>query len=121
MSTKQSCPGQLQWSAFGAPYMDTMCATAMTFDKADFTPGPYLQDLDSEYYTEDVPCPFCATVLFLDYCGIGQEKELAWSKDREPATGVDPYPVDGRSLTFYAVHPERGIEQLILIDTLGHE
>lgn len=98
--------------------MDTMCATVMTFDKANFTPGPYLQDLDSEYFTADVPCPFCATVLFLDYCGIGREKELAWSKDSEPATGVEPYPVDGRSLTFYAVHPERGVEQLTIIDTL---
>lgn len=98
--------------------MDTMCSTAMTFENPDLSKFGMLQDLDSNYYCDEIPCPFCATDSFLTYCGVGEGRELTWSKDREPATGIDAYPVDGRSLTFYAVHPERGVEQLIIIDTL---
>lgn len=110
---KTECPGIFEWSAFGASYMDTMCASAMDWGKNDY-PGAYLQDLDSDYGSEDVPCPFCMTEAFLEYCGIGAENEFVWSKDRKPIQGAEVFPEDGEVLTFYAEHPERGMEKVII-------
>jgi len=57
------CPGQFQWSAFGAPYSDTACQDGACLD---------LDDLSS---TAGIPCPFCAPVPFFDYEWGGTDVE----------------------------------------------
>lgn len=54
------CPGDyLAWSAFGADYPDTVCASRVTFDDGH-DPGPVLCDADDDLSPRGgVPCPAC--------------------------------------------------------------
>ena len=69
MTDPITCPGQfMYWSAFGATYSDTICATACTWDDGAF-PGTYLCDMDDDCRPRgDVPCPFCAPDSFDEWC-----------------------------------------------------
>lgn len=61
------CPGQfVGWSAFGANYPDTVCATAL-FWGSGFDPGPVLCDADDDHRPTDIPCPACDPVGFAEY------------------------------------------------------
>lgn len=52
----QPCPRQLEWSAFGADYMDTACVEGTLYDL----------DCDAGGFGE-IPCPFCRPADFIDY------------------------------------------------------
>lgn len=111
----ESCPGQLQWSAFGAPYMDTRCAqsTNSYFLDTGKPIGPYLQDDDSEFAQQDVPCPFCAPAAFLEhYWGEPDEYVVIWSDGTIAPAGTEIHFHDGPSLWWSATHPERGEERV---------
>ncbi len=63
------CPGQfVGWSAFGATYPDTVCATACTWPEGS-NPGPVLCDADDEFRPRDIPCPACDPRGFAEYEG----------------------------------------------------
>jgi len=68
MSTK--CPGRfMKWSAFGATYPDTVCATALEWPDGAF-PGLVLCDLDDDGRARgEIPCPFCDPNGFNEYEG----------------------------------------------------
>lgn len=62
-----ACPGQfVGWSAFGATYPDTVCATSLTWPEGQ-DPGPVLCDADDDLRPRDVPCPVCDPAGFADY------------------------------------------------------
>lgn len=63
---REACPGQMAWSAFGAYYPDTVCATALEWNPGT-DPGAVLCDADDDFRPKDVPCPFCAPDRFIDY------------------------------------------------------
>ncbi len=46
--------GMFEWSAFGAPYMDTYCHEGMLFDADSETGG-------------EIPCPFCDPTSHWEY------------------------------------------------------
>ena len=58
--TVTACPGTFtRWSAWGATYPDTVCATACTWPEGQH-PGPVLVDADDDFRPNgDIPCPAC--------------------------------------------------------------
>lgn len=95
---REKCPGNLQWSAFGATYMDTVCASALTFREGE------------------IPCPFCDPDGFIEYqwhVGDG-ETVILWEHDEQavhPDTEIHFH--DGQALWWTATHPERGEERVL--------
>ena len=81
--TGSECPGEFMWSAFGAYYPDTVCATALKWEEGRH-PGAVLCDADNDFYPSDISCPICDPVGFFEYrfgelyypvcmfCGINQ-------------------------------------------------
>lgn len=108
---KEPCPGHLTWSAFGATYPDTVCASALTWE--DGYQGHGLCDADDDFREKDVPCPFCDPETFLAY-EWPDGYVLLWASDETPATGVEIHFHDGVALWWTGTHPERGEERLLI-------
>ena len=116
---KESCPGNLQWSAFGACYPDTVCSSVLEWEDGK-NPGS-LCDADDDFRPKDIPCPFCDWEGFSEYLGVGEDKAWAWA-DRTPApAGTEIHFHDGTALSWSATHPERGEEKVLLIALLEEE
>jgi len=61
------CPGMfVGWSAFGATYPDTVCATSLTWPEGH-DPGPVLCDADDDHRPKGIPCPACDPQGFAQY------------------------------------------------------
>lgn len=111
---QEECPGHLTWSAFGATYPDTVCASALTWP--DGHRGYGLCDADADFREGDVPCPFCDPDSFIDYqwsVGTG-ETVILWETDEQavhPDTEIHFH--DGQALWWTATHPERGEERVL--------
>lgn len=110
--TSAECPGHWQWSAFGATYPDTVCATALVWREGD-DPGAVLCDADDEFRPRDVPCPACDPEGYTQYhWGDAGAYAVIWAD----GTSADPVPPltfhDGTALTWTAVHPVRGEERV---------
>jgi len=111
---REACPGNLQWSAFGASYPDTVCASVITW--ADGYKGHGLCDADDDLREKDVPCPFCDPDCFIDYewSVSGGETVILWEQDERavhPDTEIHFH--DGDALWWTATHPERGEERVL--------
>lgn len=110
---REECPGNLTWSAFGATYPDTVCASVLTW--ADGYQGSGLCDADDDFRERDVPCPFCSPEAFIEYeWGEPQDYLLLWASDESPADGVEIHFHDGQALWWTATHPERGEERVLI-------
>lgn len=111
----EHCPGHLQWSAFGAAYMDTVCASALDWAESAYEPVAVLCDADDDFRPKDIPCPFCNPEGFIEYrWGAPEEHVLLWASDETPVergTGVHFH--DGEALWWTATHPKRGEEQVL--------
>ena len=82
------CPGQFQWSAFGATYSDTACQDGVCLD------------LDRLSTDGGVPCPFCRPADYFDYEWGGNDVEPTCSVclTRLPVKAVRF--IDGPALTW---------------------
>lgn len=111
---REKCPGNLQWSAFGATYMDTVCASALTWPEGQ--QGYGLCDADADFREGEIPCPFCDPNGFIEYqwhVGDG-ETVILWERDEHavhPDTEIHFH--DGQALWWTATHPERGEERVL--------
>lgn len=110
MTTKTiTCPGDLEWSAFGADYPDTVCSSAVTWESERDNPGDgVLCDADDEFRPKDIPCPFCLPIAFLEYQSGGRGVEPTC---RECLTRLTPEAVtfhDGQALTWTVACPTCG-------------
>lgn len=109
----ETCPGQLQWSAFGARYEDTQCGSTWTFDATGEPVGPYLQDLDSDRVQQDIPCPFCDPAGFTGYqWGGADEYVVIWGDGEHAPEGTELHFHNAPDLWWSATHPERGEERV---------
>lgn len=117
---KEPCPGHLEWSAFGANYPDTVCASALEWP--DGYQGSGLCDADDDFREKDVPCPFCNAEGFIEYqWGSPGEYALIWADDETPVlAGTDIHFHDGRALWWTATDPS-GVERRVLIRRLDAE
>mgnify|MGYP001614826056 CR=1 FL=1 len=112
---REACPGHLTWSAFGAYYPDTVCATALEWNPGT-DPGAVLCDADDDFRPKDVPCPFCAPDRFIDYqwaVSLG-EHVILWATDEtavHPDTDIHFH--DAQALWWTATHPDRGEERVL--------
>jgi hypothetical protein len=120
----EPCPGQLTWSAFGAPYPDTVCSSALTWPDGEGPGDGVLCDADDDFRSRDVPCPFCNPEGFIGWAWGGREEmDARWYFD-----GTDGGPVpadvpisfhDGKDLMWSADHPVRGRIWVLARDTGG--
>ena len=111
---REACPGNLQWSAFGASYPDTVCASSLTWPEGH--QGYGLCDADDDLREKDVPCPFCDPDGFIDYQWSVSDGEtvILWEQDEQavhPDTEIHFH--DGEALWWTATHPERGEERVL--------
>ncbi|PRB14481.1 hypothetical protein [Microbacterium sp. MYb62] len=111
---REECPGTLQWSAFGASYPDTVCASVVTWEGG--YQGHGLCDADADFREGDIPCPFCDPDGFIDYEWSVSDGEtvILWSHDEQavhPDTEIHFH--DGQALWWTATHPERGEERVL--------
>lgn len=94
---REACPGHLTWSAFGAYYPDTVCATALEWNPGT-DPGAVLCDADDDFRPKDVPCPFCAPDRFIDYqwaVSLG-EHVILWGDRRDRRAPRHRHPLPRR-------------------------
>lgn len=111
---REECPGHLEWSAFGASYPDTVCASALTWPAGH--EGNGLCDADDDFREKEVPCPFCDPDGFIDheFSVSDGEHVILWAHDE---TAVHPeveiHFHDGKALWWTATHPERGEERVL--------
>ncbi|MFL2002338.1 hypothetical protein [Microbacterium sp. A1-JK] len=110
----EACPGHLTWSAFGARYPDTVCASVL--DWTGVEPGWGLCDADDDFRPKDVPCPFCDPDAFIDYQWSVSDGEhvVLWETDEtavHPDTQIHFH--DAQALWWTATHPERGEERVL--------
>lgn len=113
--TNTGCPGNLQWSAYGAGYPDTVCASILNWTNSRY-PGLYLCDADDDFRPNgDIPCPFCDSEGFQGYLGWKDGHHvLLWAADETPVPEGTPVRFhDGDALTCTATHPERGEEKVL--------
>lgn len=111
---KEECPGYLTWSAFGATYPDTVCASALDWGDLPY-PGETLCDADDEFRPKDIPCPFCDPKNFILFeWGESNEYEVRWSTDHALALGAEIHFHDGEALWWTATHPTRGEERVLI-------
>jgi hypothetical protein len=61
----EECPGTFTWSAFGANYMDTVCANSLEWPEE--YQGWGLCDADDDFRDKGIPCPFCNSENFVEY------------------------------------------------------
>jgi hypothetical protein len=111
---KEECPGHLQWSAFGAGYPDSVCASVLEW--TDGYQGYGLCDADDDFREKDIPCPFCDPDSFIDYQWNvgGGEHVILWESDEtavHPDTEIHFH--DGQALWWTANHPDRGEERVL--------
>lgn len=112
---KESCPGNLTWSAFGATYPDTVCASTLTW--ADGHRGWGLCDADDDFRESGIPCPFCDWEAFVNYQWSVDDGETAllWASDETPVSkNTEIHFHDGQTLWWTATHPERGEERVLM-------
>ncbi|MGQ7313392.1 hypothetical protein ACUOFU_16925 [Microbacterium arabinogalactanolyticum] len=111
---KENCPGHLTWSAFGATYPDTVCASALTWPRGYAAWG--LCDADDDLREKGIPCPFCDPDGFIEYewSVSAGETVILWASDEQavhPDTEIHFH--DGEALWWTATHPERGEERVL--------
>ena len=107
--TTQACPGHFTWSAFGAPYPDTVCASVVQWNDESYQ-GHGLCDADDDFREKGVPCPFCSPESFLEYeFGVGFYVPM-WSETEERVPDRTPirFHEAGSSLWMSATHPKHG-------------
>src|SRR5690606_28036264 len=104
---REQCPGHLAWSAFGASYPDTVCATACEWEEGT-DPGAVLCDADDDFRPKDTPCPFCDPAGFIGHQWGGiEERTIVWSHDGATVDeGTEIHFHDGQALWWTATHPE---------------
>lgn len=121
---KEVCPGHLTWSAFGAPYPDSVCSSVLDWSETE-EPAPVatLCDADDDFRPKDIPCPFCDPSGFIEYqWGSGDEHIVLWERDETPvADDVEIHFHDGKSLWWTATHPERGEAFVLFRSTLDDD
>lgn len=112
--TPSACPGHLEWSAFGATYMDTVCSNSLNWEAGE-DPGAELCDADNGFRPSGTPCPLCDSEGFQEWLGWRDGlTKLLWSKDEQPVAEETPITFhDGKALTWTAIHPERGEETVL--------
>lgn len=111
---REECPGHLRWSAFGASYPDTVCASVLQWPAGH--EGTGLCDADDAFREKEVPCPFCDPDGFIDYEWnvAGGEHVILWATDEVavyPDTEIHFH--DGEALWWTATHPDRGEERVL--------
>lgn len=110
----EKCPGHMAWSAFGAPYMDTACSSALDWSEAGYTPVAELCDADDDFRPRGIPCPFCDPEGFIEYqWGDRAEYAVHWA-DGSDAGYPEIHFHDGEALWWSATHPERGEEPVTI-------
>ena len=110
---REKCPGHLTWSAFGAPYPDSVCSTVLNWTGVREPASPTLCDADDDFRPKDIPCPFCDPAGFTDY--QFSEATPLWATDETPvAQGTEIHYHDGQALTWTATHPDRGEETVLM-------
>lgn len=104
----EECPGHFTWSAFGAPYPDTVCSTAVIWE--DGYEGWGLCDADDDFRDKGVPCPFHDQEAFLAYQYEGSYYRPYWKGTEERVPDHTPihFHENGQSLIMSANHPKHG-------------
>lgn len=112
------CPGHFQWSAFGAPYPDTVCADALDWsDVEDGFPGPVLCDADDDLRPKDIPCPMHDWVGFWEYqFGGGYTIPLCAVDEARLPDGTRINFHDGYALSWTAICPDHGNQKVLMRD-----
>lgn len=105
---EEECPGYFTWSAFGATYPDTVCASVVEF--SDGYQGWGLCDADDGFRDKGIPCPFCDSAGFLYYQHGGSYRVPYWDgTDERVASHTEiHFHEKGSSLWMSATHPEHG-------------
>ncbi|XKH58522.1 hypothetical protein LG293_15835 (plasmid) [Citricoccus nitrophenolicus] len=88
---KEDCPGHLQWSAFGANYPDTVCASVLEWPDGYQVGGR--DEVHILWATDESPVPEDAEIHFHD----------------------------GPALWWTATHPDRGEERVLVRQITGAE
>lgn len=103
---KEACPDHLQWSAFGADYMDTACVNG------------WLIDLDHDGVgCADIPCPFCQPPEFTQWrlAGTAVWPTCSCCLVKLPdGTAINYH--DGKALTWSAHCPTCGPRFVLMRD-----
>ena len=96
--------GMFEWSAFGAPYMDTYCQEGTLFDADSETGG-------------DIPCPFCDPAGHWEYeFDGGYVAPTCTNCEQILPDGTALIFHDGRGLTFSADCPICGHQRMLYRD-----
>lgn len=96
--------GMFEWSAFGAPYMDTYCIEGTLFDADSETGG-------------DIPCPFCDPAGHWDYEFDGSYVAPTCSKCEDILPNLTPLTFhDGHGLKFSTDCPKCGHQPMLYRD-----
>lgn len=79
---REQCPGQFaHWSAWGATYSDTFCASALTWPVGEF-PGHVLCDADDDLRPRgEIPCPACDPNGFNEWAGDPTAAERVMARE----------------------------------------
>ena len=118
---KEECPGDFEWSAFGAEYPDTVCANSLKWPAGQH-PGAVLCDADDDLCSGSVPCPMCDPQGFREYLWGGGDTILVWAEDEALVPqDVEVHFHDAKALWWTATHPERGEERVVARKTLDQE
>ena len=111
----ESCPGDFQWSAFGADPPDTACSTSLAWKRGKKPKTPVLCDVNKNNKPSDIPCPMCNPKGFEKYLEVPEKYVWVWP-DRTPLTkNTEIHFHDGDILTWSATHPDLGEQPVIMI------
>jgi hypothetical protein len=113
---KEACPGHLTWSAFGASYPDTVCASALEWQPG--YQGYGLCDADDDFCEKGIPCPFCDPDSFMSYEFGGGYYLPYWAETTEqvPDGASFNFHEVGNSLWISAEHPAHGELKVTVIE-----
>jgi len=102
---EEKCPGHFTWSAFGAPYPDTVCATVISWDKEGYI-GWGLCDADDDFREKGIPCPFHHTNDFISYSNGGGYWVPYWTNTNKKVPDRTEFHIHekGQSLSVSATH-----------------
>jgi len=115
--TAEPCPGHFQWSAFGASYPDTVCATILDWSEVpEGSPGATLCDADDDYRSGDIPCPMHDWARFWDYQFGEYYIPLCPVEEHRLPDGTEINFHDAQALWWSASCPDHGPQRILMRD-----
>lgn len=113
----EECPGDFEWSAFGARYPDTVCSKHLVWNEGAEPGSATLCDADDDFRPKDIACPFHEWATFTEYeFGGGYIVPLCDVDEKRLPNGTEIHCHDGRSLWWSATCPEHGEQRVLMRD-----